>query len=71
MLNDILESLSPQVTALGSKLTQATARAAETGEPSDMLAVQQMTARFTELLQLLSTIMKICHDANISIIQKM
>ncbi len=69
-LNALIDGMDGPVSSASFNMAEALQRAVTTGETVDFIQAQKMTATFTNMIGLQSSIIKTMHDAIAGIIQK-
>ncbi|WP_422649721.1 EscF/YscF/HrpA family type III secretion system needle major subunit [Cupriavidus sp. H18C1] len=69
--NALIDSIDGPVASANFNMAEAVQRAVSTGETTDFILAQKMTAAFTNMTALQSSLIKAVHDMIAGIIQKM
>lgn len=69
-LNTLIDSMDGPISAANFGMAEAAQRAVTVGDTEDFIAVQKMTAAFTNKTALQSSLIKAVHDMVAGIIQK-
>ncbi|MCD9119832.1 MULTISPECIES: EscF/YscF/HrpA family type III secretion system needle major subunit [Cupriavidus] len=69
-LNTMIDGMDGPVASASFNMAEAVQRAVSTGETTDFILAQKMTAAFTNMTALQSSIIKAMHDTIAGIIQK-